>query len=137
MGNMNFENTSSAGITKEQGIGLVGTALMAGGLFLPFVTILAFSVNFIDADDGKIVLAMAIFSATMFFFKWFTFAGLGGLVALATTVYDVSNVMDAGNAIANPSLGIGAFVICLGALVVLYASGIGINLKKRERSNFS
>ncbi|MEQ8674819.1 MAG: hypothetical protein RLP44_18145 [Aggregatilineales bacterium] len=133
MDNVDSQTSSTFKMMREQGIGLVATVLLVVGLFLPFVSALGFSVNYIETDDGKIVLAIAVFSAILFFLKRFAFAGIGGFVALGIAGYDVYQALPTRNQFITVDLELGAFIICFSAFGMVCVGLVGVIMKTRQR----
>ena len=120
-------------------IALSGLALAFIGCFLPFakITVMGMqqSINYVDGGrDGIIVIIAAIIAAVLIFLKKEKFSSIASGIAALVTIYDMINVTKVakGYSFANVSIGIGAFVIVIGAIVAIAMPFIPCDDKKTD-----
>jgi len=123
---------------NKKWIALAGAILMAGGAFMPVFKVNALitelNVSYYDKDGLIVIIAAVIAAIVAFFDKIIKIEPLFGIVGIAVPIYDYMNLKSQlGNnsmlgeaAQEMVSLGIGFFVILLGAVILIIAPFINI-----------
>ena len=109
-------------------IGLAGCALMLIGTFLSFATVSVFglkqSVSFIEGWEGKLILALAVGSGLLLWFKQEKYSLISTGIALLVDLYAMINVksqLKGFGSLVNAHIGIAPWVVLIG---IIAAAGV-------------
>jgi hypothetical protein len=75
-------------MSKKQIVGLVGSILLAVGVFLPILSVMMISINLFDANVvGKIVLGLGVISLALTLMKKYAGLWATGVISLGLVVF--------------------------------------------------